>query len=186
MFLSTVPVLAHSPIHSRNQFQSDAGLDDDSYVRVEKFVTDVRSWSTGGPGDMIIHAAGWQRGSPNKSGKWKELRWTSAYPKFPSGAGHVVNRNLAAWVASHGDSLVEYQGEDTSVGIWLEQADFTAKFQKNKIFTSHGGDCFNPAKHVVGHNIPAAKMVRCSDHPACSHYRAGGSAWATAAAVVAA
>ena len=100
--------------------------DDDSYVRVEKFVSDVKSWSMGGGQSMIIHAADWSTGSPMKGGKWKELRWKSRYPKFPSGAGHVVNRNVAAWVVAHGDSLIEYQGEDTSIGIWLDQAEFTA------------------------------------------------------------
>ena len=124
-------------------------------------MADIKSWREDKSKDMIIHAAGWQRGNPNKGGKWKELKWKRAYPKFPSGAGHVVNRNLAEWIVGHGDSLVEYQGEDTSIGIWLDQASFSAKFEKNRIFTAHGGNCFEPGKHVVGHNIPNAKMRQC-------------------------
>ena len=144
--------------------------DDDSYVRVEKFVSDVKSWSMGGGQSMIIHAADWSTGSPMKGGKWKELRWKSRYPKFPSGAGHVVNRNVAAWVVAHGDSLIEYQGEDTSIGIWLDQAEFTARFERNNIFTSHSGNCFDPRKHVVGHNIPSAKMLQCWKRTEAAHH----------------
>ena len=119
---------------------------------------------------MIIHAAGFDTGWPNAQGKWKELRWKRKYPKFPLGAGHVVNRNLAAWVVAHGDSLIEYQGEDTSIGIWLDQAGFTARFENNDIFTAHGGDCFNPQKHVVGHNIPADKMMECWKETEAAHH----------------
>ena len=124
-------------------------------------MADIKSWHEDNDKSMIIHAAGWQRGWPNKGGKWKELRWKTKYPKFPSGAGHVVNRRLANWIVEHGDSLVEYQGEDTSIGIWLDQAPFNAKFEKNRIFTSHGGNCFEAGKHVVGHNIPNSKMKKC-------------------------
>ena len=137
---------------------------------MQKFVSDVKSWSSGGKGDMIIHAADWAGGSPMRGGKWKELRWTARYPKFPSGAGHVVNRNLAEWVVAHGDSLVEYQGEDTSIGIWLDQAAFTAQFRTNRIFTSHGGNCFDPGKHVVGHDISAAKMLKCWEQTEAAHH----------------
>ena len=139
-------------------------------MRIEKFVSDVKSWSKGSSEDMIIHAAGFDTGWPNAQGKWKELRWKRKYPKFPLGAGHVVNRNVAAWVVAHGDSLIEYQGEDTSIGIWLDQAEFTARFERNNIFTSHSGNCFDPRKHVVGHNIPSTKMLQCWKRTEAAHH----------------
>eukprot|EP01047_Picozoa_sp_COSAG01_P140634 COSAG01_NODE_71573_length_255_cov_1.000000_1_plen_60_part_10 len=48
------------------------------------------------------------------------------YPPFPRGGAHAVTRALAKYVVDNDKSLVEYQGEDTSMGIWMDEAPFEA------------------------------------------------------------
>ena len=65
-----------------------------------------------------------------RRGKWAEheykhnaSRASARYPSFPAGTcGHAVNRRVAAYVASRGAALHMYQGEDVSLGIWLEES----------------------------------------------------------------
>lgn len=142
--------LAHKPLWILK-------VDDDCFVRVEKLNRAAAKWNTS---QMILRAAGWQRGYPAKSGKWKELKWKGMYPKFPAGAGHIVNYNLAVWVAQSRFEL--YQGEDTSLGIWLHQANFTTNFVEDTQFSTNG-NCHNTTKYVVGHDIRIASMKRCAD-----------------------
>ena len=87
-------------------------IDDDAYVRVEKFIAHVSGWKDGGNVDKILHIGGIQRGYPNQSGKWMNLVYPKGkkYPPFPRGAGHVANRPLASYIVEHSDSLVEQQG----------------------------------------------------------------------------
>eukprot|EP00284_Hemiselmis_tepida_P017536 CAMPEP_0174923918 /NCGR_PEP_ID=MMETSP1355-20121228/6900_1 /TAXON_ID=464990 /ORGANISM="Hemiselmis tepida, Strain CCMP443" /LENGTH=3102 /DNA_ID=CAMNT_0016169659 /DNA_START=138 /DNA_END=9443 /DNA_ORIENTATION=+ len=62
----------------------------------------------------------------HRDGKWAELDFMrgvedAVYPPFPKGShGHVVSRDVAAAVTEL-DGF-EYQGEDTSLGIWIDES----------------------------------------------------------------
>ncbi|XP_061914527.1 UDP-GalNAc:beta-1,3-N-acetylgalactosaminyltransferase 2 [Entelurus aequoreus] len=56
----------------------------------------------------------------DRIGKWQELEYASpAYPAFACGSGYVVSHDLVQWLASNAESLMAYQGEDVSMGIWM-------------------------------------------------------------------
>eukprot|EP01049_Picozoa_sp_SAG25_P007267 SAG25_NODE_582_length_6759_cov_2.468919_5_plen_76_part_00 len=62
-----------------------------------------------------------------------------SYPPFPRGGAHAVTRALAKYVVDNDKSLVEYQGEDTSMGIWMDEAPFEATLTSVDTFISHNG-----------------------------------------------
>ena len=139
-------------------------IDDDAYVRVEKFIAHVSGWKDGGNVDKILHIGGIQRGYPNQSGKWMNLVYPKGkkYPPFPRGAGHVANRPLASYIVEHSDSLVEQQGEDTSMGVWFKNAPGKKEMVVNTIIdATSNGNCYMTNKHVIGHNIADKKMRAC-------------------------
>lgn len=133
-------------------------IDDDSYVRVGELEAVARAeWVDIG---YTMMAAGFSKGGVMRKGKWAETKYVpNTYPPFPSGAGHAVNRALASFVDNA--TLVAYQGEDTSIGIWMDEAPFVPTLLKHSTFESHGGDCFNSKKTVIGHNIPTKKILKC-------------------------
>merc|ERR1740130_217670 len=89
-------------------------IDDDSYVRIGELEAVASEWSDKG---YTMLAGGFFTGVVGRSGKWAERKYKpNRYPPFPSGAGHAVNRALAQWVVDNADTLIEYQGEDTSMG----------------------------------------------------------------------
>ncbi|XP_052771348.1 UDP-GalNAc:beta-1,3-N-acetylgalactosaminyltransferase 2-like isoform X1 [Mya arenaria] len=53
-------------------------------------------------------------------GKWAEPVYRSLeYPAFACGSGNIVSQDISAWLGGNMDYLHRYQGEDTSMGIWL-------------------------------------------------------------------
>ncbi|KAK6640401.1 hypothetical protein RUM44_012094 [Polyplax serrata] len=59
-------------------------------------------------------------------GKWRESQYRSAsYPTFPCGGGYVVNKGIVDYIASNAENLNHFQGEDTSMGIWLSSLPVT-------------------------------------------------------------
>ncbi|KAI4889680.1 hypothetical protein NFI96_017471 [Prochilodus magdalenae] len=61
-----------------------------------------------------------QNWAVDRVGKWQELEYASpVYPAFACGSGYVVSRDLVVWLASNGETLKAYQGEDVSMGIWM-------------------------------------------------------------------
>jgi beta-1,3-N-acetylgalactosaminyltransferase 2 len=56
----------------------------------------------------------------NLFGKWKERDYDSAtYPPFACGSGYVIGKALVDTLVRNRGSLVPFQGEDVSMGIWL-------------------------------------------------------------------
>ncbi len=142
--------------------------DDDSVVRVstlEKYLTstfDAENYVVVG---HIAHT--WR---VNRKGKWAERHYRKGdpgrrirYPNFPVGAyGHVVSRPVARYVADNADVLFNYQGEDTSLGIWLQQSPISEQVQwKTTKHATNKGDCMNKRLFLIGHNIKPAKMRKC-------------------------
>jgi len=64
-----------------------------------------------------------------REGKWGELYYRkSHYPTFALGScGYVLSRDIAEFVTTRNDWF-RYQGEDTSLGIWLNESNFHTKF----------------------------------------------------------
>ncbi|KAJ1519454.1 hypothetical protein ONE63_004744 [Megalurothrips usitatus] len=55
-----------------------------------------------------------------RHGKWQELEFAApVYPPFPCGGGYVLNKNIVRFLAKNSKWLHTFQGEDTSLGIWL-------------------------------------------------------------------
>ena len=102
-----------------------------------------------------------------RSGKWQELDYKkeqgskARYPPFPIGsAGHVVSRAAAQYMADNLDKLFNYQGEDVSIGIWMDESGHKVKWVTEKLFTN-SGKCTNGDQLIVGHNLGRPKFETC-------------------------
>lgn len=139
-------------------------MDDDSFARVSS----VQHWleKRKSPPTFEIIAATFNRGRPSRSGKWAETKYKEdTYPPWPSGAGHIVSRPVLEYMHKHPDTWVSYQGEDTSMGIWMEKVRPQIDVQRTESehFITHSGDCHNTNKFVIGHDISIEKMRECYD-----------------------
>jgi Galactosyltransferase len=97
-----------------------------------------------------------------KTGKWAEFQYKPKfYPNFPIGScGHAVSRSVAEYVAKHRKNLIDYQGEDTSLGIWLDESALDTNWLTTSLF-DNSGRCTSPEFFIVGHNISPEKMRIC-------------------------
>ena len=96
-----------------------------------------------------------------KSGKWSDLDFIRPqYPPFANGAqGYAVTRGVAGAVVAH-DGF-EYQGEDVSLGIWMDEMKNPVQWVHSpQHFVAHE-NCSDRSKVVIGHNISPAKMRAC-------------------------
>lgn len=139
-----------------------AKTDDDMFVKPNDLENLVKKYN---PEENIIIgkiAHGWKVA---RGGKWAEKVYEKdKYPDFPVGsAGHIISRPVAEYIVKHIDGLYDYQGEDTSMGIWMSQnKDFKVKFV-NDAHLSNQGRCDVEGKYIIGHNINPAKMKQCYD-----------------------
>ena len=139
--------------------------DDDSVVRVDTlghYLTTTYNATV--PSVIGYIAKGW--GVPKH---WKNAELTyskSKYPNFPLGSvGHAVSRPVAEYVAEYKDTLFNYQGEDVSIGIWLDESPLKEKvvWITSRNF-SNNGNCKDANYVMIGHNINAVKMKACNQH----------------------
>lgn len=138
-------------------------VDDDQYVRVGLTTELFRDGWGGGKGKTLV-AAGFKRNANvHREGKWGDKKYQHAkWPPYPDGGAHAVTRDLAQYFVDNIETLVEYQGEDASLGVWIDEAAFTVQMAKSVRFVAQDGNrCFDPSKYVVGHNINALKMHKC-------------------------
>eukprot|EP00912_Choanoflagellata_sp_UC4_P001393 UC4_evm3s865 len=103
-------------------------VDDDMYVNVdglrnylENMVSEQSLYTV--VGVLKIN------GEVQKYGKWAEYKYIpKRYPNFPLGSfGHAVTRAVASYIVSHESELANYQGEDTSLGIWIDESPLKTK-----------------------------------------------------------
>jgi hypothetical protein len=149
--------------------------DDDMYCRYQQLTDHLVAQPDSG---KTMRAGGFTRGAGvQRSGKWAEVKYKRhKLPPFPSGSGHAVTRELAQWLVDNDDvkcrwnqvssklcpqKLEEYQGEDSSMGIWMEEAPWQANLVTDNRFVTHSGNCHDASKFVVGHQISGAKMRSC-------------------------
>jgi hypothetical protein len=133
-----------------------------------------------------------------RGGKWAEHNFVNhgpIYPPWPQGScGYMVSRAVGNYIAqqydldvnfrSKGDTanglpnepvLQMYQGEDTSLGIWMEQSNLNVSWINSSLFVNHG-DCAVPSLAAssaltaakdetiawsIGHRITPEHMLRC-------------------------
>ena len=137
-------------------------MDDDSFARVDS----VQHWLMNrvNPPKYEIIAGKFNTGAPARSGKWAETKYKpNKYPPWPSGSGHIVSRPVIKYMHDNIDTWVSYQGEDTSMGIWMENVrpQMNVHRTPSRHFITHSGDCHNKNKFVIGHSIPLHKMREC-------------------------
>ena len=83
--------------------------------------------------------------------------------------GHAYSRAIAQYVSDNRASLWEGQGEDTSMGIWIDEAPAEIKrlmeWVKSSYFTGSymwfEGKCEDSDKFSIGHNISPKTMRKC-------------------------
>lgn len=114
----------------------------------------------------VVVAAGINKNSAVvRHGKWAEYpEYTnSRYPPWPSGAGHVISRPLARYISENRDFLFDAQGEDVSLGIWMDKARALhhINYYSDQVFIGHSGDCHNKNALVIGHQVSLQKMQDC-------------------------
>jgi hypothetical protein len=81
-----------------------------------------------------------------QEGKWNEETYPrhDRYPPFPLGScGHVVSRPVAEYIANHKAKSTQYQGEDTSVAIWMHESPLKVEVPHSDSF-ENDGRCDNP------------------------------------------
>lgn len=138
-------------------------VDDDTFVRpsslqrfVQKYNPNIPLWI----GKMIPH-------SPvARSGKWADHEYQpDFYPYWAIGsAGHIVSRSIAQFVVQNSATLHRYQGEDVSLGIWLNQwqQQTVTYIQAERMITNDGIQvCGIPRFMMIGHDLTLDEMYEC-------------------------
>ena len=83
-------------------------------------------------------------------------------PLWPKGShGHIVSRPVAEYVAGM-SNVTYYQGEDTSLGIWLSESYLRVSWISSPYFQNHGR-CEEDEWIVIGHQISPDHMRECYD-----------------------
>ena len=139
--------------------------DDDSVVRIDT-LEDYLSRTYDASGAVVVGRIMSGARVP-RGGKWAEPHYTpSVYPKFPLGSvGHVVSRPVVSYVVANSDALFNYQGEDVSLGIWLDESPLKlgVSWVTSKHMSNHG-NCRDTGMWVMGHNIKPSTMRACFAH----------------------
>ncbi|KAK3245505.1 hypothetical protein CYMTET_44929, partial [Cymbomonas tetramitiformis] len=98
-----------------------------------------------------------------REGKNAEHHYSpETYPVFPVGAaGHVVSRDIGELIVSA--DLFEYQGEDTSIGIWLQTSDVRFNVTWVDCRTNFLADkqCVPQDAVMIGHDVTVHEMNAC-------------------------
>ena len=139
-------------------------VDDDFFVRIDPF-EQVLAQSHDASQAILIGGDIRLDHKAHTGGKWKEVPQFprgALYPPFPLGSyGHVVTRPIVDYVVKYQEALFDYQGEDVSIGIWLQHPLAPNTTFLNNPRMSNGGDCRKPQLFVVGHDITPTKMEIC-------------------------
>lgn len=105
-----------------------------------------------------------------KEGKWADLEYKRKYyPDWPKGsAGHVLSRRIVEYIVDHSEELYRYQGEDTNIGIWMDEADLKEEsvtyVNAKELFGSSGKDLCRetPFQHlIIGHQLSPSDLEYC-------------------------
>ena len=145
--------------------------DDDMFVRVKPMENYLRKYN---PHTPIVIGHINPRSAVLRSGKWAESVYPlSIYPYWPQGSmGHIVSRRVAQYLTDHSSELHRYQGEDVSIGIWLDEAISHPKDPLPKVeyihvpylVTNQGvAMCDDTDYFMIGHDLTADQQQQCMD-----------------------
>mmetsp|Transcript_22401 Transcript_22401/g.31228 ORF Transcript_22401/g.31228 Transcript_22401/m.31228 type:complete len:225 (-) Transcript_22401:294-968(-) len=97
-------------------------------------------------------------------GKWADPNYKNTmYPAWPRGAsGYALNRVVAKYISEQSDNLFISQGEDTSMGIWMDEAPFRkdVKWFTSNVFV-YDEDCSRADHLSIGHQFTPEKLRKC-------------------------
>ena len=140
-------------------------VDDDFFVQVDIFSKYLNS-RFDSKQSILVGGRIMDEQKSHLEGKWKEVPQFpegGLYPPFPLGSyGYAVSRPVASWLAQNQEILFNYQGEDVSIGIWLELKK-DVKIKSASEVMSNDGLCTDVSKLVIGHDIGQNKMRTCFD-----------------------
>jgi len=144
-------------------------VDDDTVVRVDTLRNAfLRNFNSRVP--MVIGQI-IERSAVARQGKWADFKYDRAwYPYWAQGScGYVVSRPVVDYIAQMDpSSIVYYQGEDTSVGIWLDEAPEEKLGNQHvtwvqSAYFRNDGKCEEHAWLSMGHEISAEHMRACHE-----------------------
>lgn len=103
-----------------------------------------------------------------KEGQWADSNYTKrlTYPPWPKGScGYALNRVVAKYVTLQNKDLFISQGEDTSLGIWMDESPFAENVNwiKSEVFNNLSR-CSNPKYFVIGHNLSPERISFCFEN----------------------
>ncbi|KAL7578158.1 hypothetical protein ACA910_012599 [Epithemia clementina (nom. ined.)] len=133
--------------------------DDDTVVRVgtlQQVLLDLYN-----PEMPIVMGRIVPHSTVSRKGKWAEFQYErDIYPYWPQGSrGHVVSRPVASYIASQ-HHLTYYQGEDTSLGIWLNESPLKVWWIHSPFFQNHG-QCQDEESLIIGHKLTPDDIRNC-------------------------
>lgn len=152
-----------------NSVQWLVKADDDTYVRIDSLQQYIRKYNPSIPmwiGKIVPHS------KVSRQGKWAETDHYAAdyYPYWAQGsAGHVLSRVAAVYIVDNSPSLHRYQGEDVSLGIWLDEGHQSGQLaggmtyiHAKQMITNDGIDsCGKSNVIMVGHDLSVDDMYDC-------------------------
>ena len=144
--------------------------DDDQFIRVNSLNGYLKSQYDPDKYTVIGNVA--YNKKVRRSGKWAEISYKNSsygnatYPPFPLGhASHIISRKLAAYIAENSARMFEYSGEDTSLGIWIDESPLRDRVEwVNSKRLASNRNCNDTSFLVIGHKIWPSKMRDCYAH----------------------
>eukprot|EP00980_Cylindrotheca_fusiformis_P011751 scaffold2794_cov100-Cylindrotheca_fusiformis.AAC.9 len=146
-------------------------VDDDNYVNISKLQRYLIKYNSNIP---ILIGKIVPKSKVARVGKWaEEMEYYpyDYYPYWPQGScGHVISKIIATYIVTHSSNLHRYQGEDVSIGIWLDEIqhdenDFRNELtyiQAESIMTFDGFQfCFESQYLIVGHDLSTDAIYQC-------------------------
>ena len=143
--------------------------DDDTFVRVNKLEDYLEKYNSNSP---ILIGKIVPRSMVAREGKWAEhSRYKQMYyPYWPQGSsGHIVSQRIAKYIVQNSENLHRYQGEDVSIGIWLDEANKLSRLkvtyiQAESMITMDGTSFCTESKYLmIGHDITPDGMKYCQE-----------------------
>ena len=149
-------------------------VDDDAFVRVSTIEQYLIRYNSHVP---LLFGLLRSQALVRRTGKNAEVQYPYLhYPYWPQGScGHIVSRVTAQYVARNSPNLQRYQGEDVSIGIWLDEANQDHDHQLlPDLQYIHIPKLVSPAKvkachpnagtfFIVGHDLTPDDFQRCYD-----------------------
>jgi hypothetical protein len=144
-------------------------VDDDTVVRMDTLQAVVLDSLN--PAKPIVAGNIIKDAPVHKTGKWAEPLYTESetYPYWPKGScGHAVSRPVAEYLSQKAAAgeLTLYQGEDTSLGIWMHEASVKKELRVtwfNSQYFTNNADCHSRQWLIIGHQISPVEMKACYD-----------------------